>query len=133
MTLEHVALYALDLEGARSFFVRYFDAQSNDGYHNPRTGLRTYFLTFEGGSRLEIMSKTDIGEAGGKRGRMGYAHIAFKLGSRDAVNALTERLSADGFAVLSGPRVTGDGYYESVVLDHEGNEIEIIAESYEKK
>lgn len=127
MTLEHIALYVDDLEAARQFFMTYFGAKSNDGYHNPRTGLRTYFLTFEGGSRLEIMNKPDLPDAGDKSFRAGYVHIAFKLESRAAVDALTARMSNDGYEVLCGPRVTGDGYYESCVAGFEGNVIEITA------
>ena len=83
MTLEHIALYVNDLEAARRFFTDYFGAASNGGYHNPRTGLRTYFLTFEGGSRLELMSKPGLKEAGEKGFRAGYIHVAFKLESRE--------------------------------------------------
>lgn len=127
MTLEHIALYVSDLEAARRFFLDYFGAKSNDGYHNPRTGLRTYFLTFAGGSRLELMSRPGLPDAGEKAFRAGYAHIAFKLGSREAVDALTRRLADDGYPVLSGPRVTCDGYYESCIAGIEGNVIEITA------
>lgn len=127
MTLEHIALYVDDLEAARRFFMTYFGAQSNDGYHNPATGLRTYFLTFAGGSRLELMSRPDLPDAGERTFRAGYVHIAFRLASRAAVDALTARLAADGYAVLSGPRVTGDGYYESCIAGIEGNVIEITA------
>lgn len=127
MRLEHIALYVDDLEAARRFFMDYFDAQSNDGYSNPRTGLRTYFLTFEGDSRLEIMNKPVLPDTGNKAFRSGYAHIAFKLESRMAVDNLTARFAADGYEVLSGPRVTGDGYYESCIVGIEGNIIEITA------
>lgn len=127
MTLEHVALYVSELEAARRFFVDYFGATSNDGYHNPNTGLRTYFLTFEDGARLELMNKPGLTEAGEKGFRAGYVHVAFRLGSREAVDALTARLAGDGWEVLSGPRVTGDGYYESCVAGVEGNLIEITA------
>ena len=124
--LEHIALYVSELELARQFFTRYFGAESNDGYYNAKTGLRTYFLTFEGGSRLELMSRPGVSQSRDKRQRTGYAHIAFKLGSREAVDALTARLTADGWAIVSGPRVTGDGYYESCVEGFEGNLIEIV-------
>lgn len=127
MRLEHIALYVDDLEAARRFFMDYFDAQSNDGYSNSRTGLRTYFLTFEGGSRLEIMNKPVLPDTGNKAFRSGYAHIAFKLESRMAVDNLTARFAADGYEVLSGPRVTGDGYYESCIVGIEGNIVEITA------
>ena len=125
MRIEHVALYVNDPEKARDFFVTYFGAVSNEGYHNPRTDFRSYFLTFAEGSRLEIMTKPDLTDSGDFLNRFGYAHIAFSLGSRDAVDVLTARLKADGFPVVSGPRTTGDGYYESCILGIEGNLIEI--------
>ena len=125
MKIEHIALYVNDLEGARDFFVRYFGAISNEGYHNTRTDFRSYFLTFEDGARLEIMTKPDLTDSGDFLNRYGYAHLAFSVGSREAVNDLTARLKADGYPVYSGPRVTGDGYYESCILGFEGNIIEI--------
>ena len=125
MKIEHIALYVCDLEGAKAFFETYFDAVSNDGYHNPRTDFRSYFLSFSDGSRLEIMTKPDLADSGNLLDRFGYAHIAFSLGSQGAVDALTTRLNAGGYPTLSGPRVTGDGYYESCVLGFEGNIIEI--------
>ena len=125
MKIEHIALYVNDLEGARDFFVRYFGAISNEGYHNTRTDFRSYFLTFEDGARLEIMTKPDLTDSGDFLNRYGYAHLAFSTGSREAVDDLTARLKADGYPVYSGPRVTGDGYYESCILGFEGNLIEI--------
>lgn len=125
MKIEHIALYVKDLEGARDFFMKYFDAKSNDGYHNPRTNFRSYFLTFEDGARLEIMTKPDLTDSGDCLNRYGYAHIAFSVGSREAVDQLTARLASDGYRVCSGPRTTGDGYYESCIQDVEGNLIEI--------
>lgn len=123
MKIEHIALYVRDLEGAKEFFTNYFGAISGDGYHNPRTDFRSYFLTFDGGARLEIMAKPGLTESNGEG--FGYAHLAFSTGSRQAVDELTRRLENDGYTVLSGPRTTGDGYYESLILDHEGNRIEI--------
>lgn len=125
MRIEHIALYVNDPEGARDFFVKYFGAVSNEGYHNRRTDFRSYFLTFTDGSRLEIMTKPDLTDSGDLLNRFGYAHIAFSTGSREAVDSLTARLSSDGFPVISGPRTTGDGYYESCILGFEGNIIEI--------
>ena len=125
MKIEHIALYVNDLEGARDFFVKYFGANSNEGYHNTRTDFRSYFLTFEDGARLEIMTKPDLTDSGDFLNRYGYAHLAFSVGSREAVDDLTARLKADGYPVYSGPRVTGDGYYESCILGFEGNLIEI--------
>ena len=125
MKIEHIALYVCDLEGAKAFFETYFDAVSNDGYHNPRTDFRSYFLSFSDGSRLEIMTKPDLTDSGNLLDRFGYAHIAVSVGSREAVDALTARLKDGGYPTLSGPRVTGDGYYESCILGFEGNLIEI--------
>lgn len=125
MKIEHVALYVQDLEAARDFFIKYFGASANDGYHNPRTDFRSYFLTFDDGARLELMTKPYLTDSGDFLNRFGYAHIAISVGSREAVDDLTARLKVDGYAVISGPRTTGDGYYESVILDLEGNQIEI--------
>ena len=125
MTIEHVALYVRDLEAARDFFVRHLGGTSNAGYHNPNTGFRSYFITFEGGARLELMNKPGMAEDARPLARTGYAHVAFSLGSREKVDALTERLRAEGFEVVSGPRVTGDGYYESCIAVIEDNQIEL--------
>ena len=125
MKIEHIALYVNDLEGAREFFVKYFGAKSNEGYHNLKTDFRSYFLTFEDGARLEIMTKPDLTDSGDFLNRYGYAHIAFSVGSREVVDQLTAQLASDGYPVYSGPRITGDGYYESCILGFEGNLIEI--------
>lgn len=125
MKIEHIALYVNDLEGARDFFVQYFGAHSNEGYHNQTTDFRSYFLSFDDGSRLEIMTKPDLTDSGDFLNRFGYAHLAFSAGSKEAVDTLTARMKADGYPVLSGPRTTGDGYYESCVLGFEGNLIEL--------
>ena len=124
--LSHVALYVRDLEGCKAFYQTYFDGVPNEGYHNPRTGLRTYFLTFAGGASLELMRRPEMADRASGEYPLGYAHVAFSLGNREAVDALTDRLRADGYAVLSGPRVTGDGYYESCVADPEGNLVELV-------
>ena len=125
MKIDHLALYVNDLESARDFFVQYFDASSNEGYHNTKTDFRSYFLRFTDGSRLELMTRPELTDSGDLLNRFGYAHIAFSAGSKEAVDALTAKLNADGYPVLSGPRTTGDGYYESCVLGFEGNVIEI--------
>lgn len=125
MKIEHVALYVNELEKARDFFVKYFGAVSNEGYHNPRTDFRSYFLTFVDGARLEVMTKSDLTDSGDFLNRFGYAHIAFSVGSKEKVDSLTDQLKNDGYPVISGPRTTGDGYYESCILGFEGNQIEI--------
>ena len=125
MKIEHIALYVNDLEGAKDFFCRYFGAASNEGYHNRHTDFRSYFLSFDDGSRLELMHKPALEDPEKTPNRTGYIHLAFSTGSRDSVDALTQQLAADGYPTLSGPRTTGDGYYESCVLGFEGNLIEI--------
>jgi lactoylglutathione lyase len=125
MKLEHIALYVNDLEHARDFFVTYLGAAAGQKYHNPRTDFQSYFLSFEDGARLEIMTKPDLTDSGDFLNRFGYAHIAFSVGSREAVDHLTLRMKADGYPVISGPRTTGDGYYESCIVGFEGNLIEI--------
>ena len=125
MRIEHIAMYVNDLEKARDFFVRYLGAKANDGYHNPRTDFRSYFLSFSDGARLEIMHKPNMEDPEKTLNRTGYAHIAFSVGSAEKVDSLTRQLQADGYPVLSGPRTTGDGYYESCILAIEGNQVEI--------
>ena len=125
MKLDHLAMYVKDLEAAKAFFVQYFGASSNEMYHNPKTGLRTYFLSFGDGSRLEIMSRPDVVDNGINHFQTGYIHLAFSVGGKKEVDELTNTLRADGFTVVSGPRVTGDGYYESCIEGFEGNLIEI--------
>lgn len=125
MHIEHIAMYVNDLEKAREFFVRYFNASSNSGYHNKTTDFRSYFLTFDDGARLEIMTRPAMEDEKKWEKRTGYIHIAFSVGSKEAVDQLTERLKRDGYSVVSGPRTTGDGYYESCIIGLEENQIEI--------
>ena len=125
MRIEHVAMYVNDLAAVRDFFVTYFNAKANESYHNKRTDFRSYFLSFDDGTRLEIMKKPVMEDPQKTLARTGYVHIAFSLGSEDAVNALTEKMKQDGYDVISGPRTTGDGYYESCIVGIEGNQIEI--------
>ena len=125
MRIEHIAMYVNDLEAARDFFVKYFGAVSNEGYHNKTTDFRSYFLSFDDGARLELMRKPQMDDTEKTLNRTGYVHIAFSLGSKEAVDELTIRLKNDGYQVISGPRTTGDGYYESCIVGIEGNQIEI--------
>lgn len=125
MHIEHIAMYVDNLEKARDFFVKYFNASSNSGYHNKTTNFRSYFLSFDNGARLEIMNKPVMEDEEKTLTRTGYIHIAFSVGSKEAVDSLTDRLKKDGFNVTSGPRTTGDGYYESCIVGIEGNQIEI--------
>ena len=123
--IEHVALYVRDLEGARDFFASYLGGRAGACYHNQVTGFRSYFLEFDGGARLEIMTRQELADDTGGPLRTGYVHAAFSLGSREAVDELTARLRGDGYEVLAGPRITGDGYYESVVAGVEGILLEL--------
>ena len=125
MKIEHIALSVNDLEGAREFFIKYFDASSNGIYHNPKTGFRSYFLSFRDGARIELTNKPDMLDAPKTVSQTGYAHLAFSAGSREKVDELTARLKADGYEIISGPRTTGDGYYESCLFAIERNIVEI--------
>ena len=125
MKIEHVATYVNDLEAARDFFVKYLGGSSNDGYHNKNTGFRSYFISFEDGARLELMNKPGLVDREKPLNRTGYVHIAFSVGSKEKVDEITALLQKEGFEVASGPRTTGDGYYESCIVVIEGNQIEI--------
>ena len=125
MKIDHIAIYVCDLEGARNFFVTYFGAKSNEGYHNKRTDFRSFFLSFDDDTRLELMTRPQLADMEKVWERTGYAHLSFSVGSKERVDALTAQLKADGFEVVDGPRTTGDGYYECAIVGFEGNLIEI--------
>lgn len=125
MKIEHIAMYVTDLERTKEFFEKYFGARSNNGYHNPTTDFRSYFLSFDDGARIEIMNKPGMDDADKSFACTGFIHIAFSVGSRERVDELTEQMKQDGYEVISGPRTTGDGYYESCIIGVEGNQIEI--------
>jgi lactoylglutathione lyase len=127
MHIEHVALWTKDLEAMKGFYVRYFGGRAGDKYVNPKHGFASYFVTFDTGARLEIMHMPSVPDNANdlERQALGWIHIAFSVSSKEAVDSLTERLRVDGYRVIGEPRTTGDGYYESVVLDPEGNRIEI--------
>jgi lactoylglutathione lyase len=127
MKIEHLAIWVNDLETMRHFYMRYFDMTSNEKYINPAKGFSSYFLSFQNSkTRLELMHRPDIAGFLGKKGeRNGIAHFAISVGSKEKVDTLTERLRADKFTIEGEPRTTGDGYYESIILDPEGNLVEI--------
>ena len=125
MKIEHIAMYVNDLEKAKDFFTGYFNGRANAGYHNKTTGFRSYVISFNQGARLEIRKKPDVLDSEKPPARTGYAHIAFSAGSKEAVGSRTEKLMQEGFKVESGPRTTGDGYYESCIVAIEDNRIEI--------
>ena len=125
MIIEHIAMYVNDIEAVKAFFEKYLEGHSNNGYHNKTTDFRSYFINFGDGARLEIMTRPQLEDPEKPIYRTGYAHLAFSVGSKEKVDELTERLKTDGYKVVSGPRTTGDGYYESCVIVIEGNQIEI--------
>ena len=127
--IEHIAFWVDDLDSLCAFYARAFGAQVGSRYVNPPKGFESRFLTFESGARIELMTTSRLAPARHAPGveRMGLTHFAIALGTEAAVDELTARLRAEGIPVLDGPRRTGDGYYESVVLDPEGNRIEITA------
>ncbi len=129
MKIDHIAIWCNDLEGMQHFYMHYFDASTNEGYYNHSKDFRSYFLTFDGDCTLELMqmpgvpkSKNDL-----RKQYTGIIHLAIKVGSKMKVDRLTERLRNDGFPVVGETRTTGDGKYESIIMDPEGNRIEIIA------
>ena len=128
MRIEHVAMYVNDLEKEKAFFETYFDAKAGDKYVHEEIGFSSYFLEFQDGARLELMHNTEMDDIEKYRKRTGFIHIAFTVGGKDDVDRITERIKNDAYEVISGPRTTGDGYYESCILDPEGNQIEITTE-----
>jgi lactoylglutathione lyase len=129
MQIEHLALWVHDLELMKAFYLAYFDTTAGEKYANATTQLVAYFIYFgEGKTRLELMTRPDIQAGADKRGfDMGLAHFAISVGGKERVNTLTERLRKENYTIFKEPRTTGDGYYESVILDPEGNYIEISA------
>lgn len=126
MQLTHVALWTNRLERLRNFYVTYFSGKSGEKYTNPKKGFASYFVSFEGGMSLEIMQREDISEVYTDT-HIGLAHIAFLVASREEVHQKVERLRSDGYTIVGEPRLTGDGYYEGVVLDPDGTPVEIVA------
>lgn len=127
--IEHLAIWSKDLEKLKDFYVQYFGASAGLKYSNPTKNFQSYFLSFGEGCRLELMHKPEIPSNQNDRERQytGIIHFAISVGGEEKVNSLTEKLRKDGHAIVGEPRRTGDGYYESVVLDPEGNRIEICA------
>ncbi len=127
--LDHIALYSSQLEVIRQFYETYFGAIANEKYINPRKGFESYFLSFSGEARLEIMQKEHVADGANADGSeyLGLTHFALSVGSKEEVDRLTERLRDHNYRVVGEPRTTGDGYYESVILDPDGNRVEIVA------
>ncbi len=127
MKIEHVAIWAKDIEKLKNFYVQYFGAMPNEKYTHGKKNFSSYFLSFDDGARLEIMQMPSVPESANDPYRQfaGFIHIAIAVGSVEKVDQLSSELSRDGYQVLDGPRKTGDGYYECVVLDPENNRVEI--------
>ena len=125
MHIEHIAIWTRQLEALKTFYETYCAARANQKYTNPKTHFESYFLTFASGPHLELMQRPDIEGAQTTEQTVGYAHLAFSVGSKEEVDRLTQRLAKGGYQVVNAPRTTGDGYYESVVLDPDGNRVEI--------
>ena len=126
MRIEHVGLWVRDIDRVAAFYAKYFGARIGELYRNPRKGFESRFLEFGTGARLEIMKRTGVSERATAE-LLGFAHVALAVGGEASVDALAARFAADGLAPDSGPRRTGDGYYECVVRDPEGNRVEIAA------
>ncbi|EOT48612.1 hypothetical protein IGK74_001667 [Enterococcus sp. AZ150] len=126
MHIDHIALYVNDLENMKHFYETYFDVVSNEKYQNPKTLFESYFLTFKTGSRIELTTKKFLTPRAAES--FGYTHMALAVGTRQQVDKLVKRLNEDGYPLLNGPRVTGDGYYEAVIQDPEGNLLELMAD-----
>lgn len=127
MKIEHLAIWTDDLERLRQFYEKYFGAIAGERYHNPTKKFHSYFLSFSSGPRLEIMSVPDLDgkDRDAMKPLLGLAHFAVSVGSKAQVDLLTEQFRSDGFVIAGEPRTTGDGYYESVILDPDGNRIEL--------
>lgn len=126
MHIEHVAIWTKDLEKMKTFYETYFQVSSTERYHNKKTGFMSYFLSFDSGSRLELTSKQHLSNR--VADSMGYTHLAISVGGKEDVDRFVEQFLADGFPLLNGPITTGDGYYEAVIQDPEGNLIELTTD-----
>jgi len=126
MRIEHIAIWVNNLEEMKDFYMKYFSMKCSNRYENPKKGFTSYFLSFDTGARIEIMNRKDISRKINIKGiSNGFTHLAFSVGSVEKVDELTELIRSNGFKIFGEPRTTGDGYYESVVIDPEGNHIEI--------
>ncbi len=125
MKIEHVAIWTNNLEGMKEFYVNFFQGVAGEKYINEKKQFESYFISFESGARLEIMRNKSLVEINKEKDFTGYAHLAFSVGSKEKVDELTSTLREKGYKVISGPRTTGDGYYESCIIDPDGNKVEI--------
>lgn len=128
MKIGHIAIWTTDLEKLRSFYMKYFNATSNEKYYNSTKGFSSYFLSFEGDCSIEIMEMPGIPESKNDTIKQfkGLIHFAIIVGSKSEVDKLTRTVRNDGYKVIGEPRTTGDGCYESIILDPDGNRVEIV-------
>lgn len=125
MKIHHIALWTQQLEEIKAFYERFFEARATPKYVNTAKQFESYFLSFQSGANLELMRRPEVGTSNTIHFTPGYAHIAISLGSKERVDAKTQEIIAAGYTKLDGPRTTGDGYYESTILDPDGNVIEL--------
>lgn len=123
--IDHIAIYVDDLEGAKNFFLKYFDTVCSNKYHNPATDFMSYYIFFGDGTKIEIMTKPSMDDKPKALNRTGFIHLCISLGDKDSVDRLAAQLKEDGYKIISGPRMTGNDYYEFLVLAFEGNQIEV--------
>ncbi len=126
MKIHHIAIWTFRLEEMKEFYTRYFEGISNEKYINPKKGFESYFVRFDGGTDLELMSRPDIQNTPIEENKLGLTHFAFAFDSKEAVLNQTEQLRSAGYKIAGEPRTSGDGYFESVVLDPDGNRIECV-------
>lgn len=126
MKIEHIAIWTKDLEKMREFYLQFFDLNSNEKYHNSKKNFSSYFLSFPTGARIELMYNPEIHEiVKTAELKLGMTHFAISVGCKEKVDELTNLIRQNGYRIVGEPRITGDGYYESLISDPEGNLIEI--------
>ena len=126
MTIEHLAIWTKDIEKMKTFYLEFFEVNAKEKYFNPTKNFSSYFLSFPSGTRIELMHRPEISkQLEGLEQNLGFAHFAIALGSKQKVDDLTNTLRMKGYSIFGEPRTTGDGYYESVITDPEGNQIEL--------
>lgn len=126
MKIHHIAIWTFRLEDLREFYIRYFNGTSNEKYINPKKGFESYFIYFDDGAALELMSRTDVQNTPIEENKLGLTHFALSFQSKEDVFRTTEQLRSDGYTIAGEPRTSGDGYFESVILDPDGNRVECV-------
>ena len=126
MKIHHIAIWTFHLEELREFYIRYFNGTSNEKYINPKKGFESYFIYFDDGAALELMSRTDVQNTPIEENKLGLTHFALSFPSKEDVLRTTEQLRSDGYTIAGEPRTSGDGYFESVILDPDGNRVECV-------